>query len=313
MGSQVFAEQVLSSMNSIHEEKQEKFTEGFQSVRNDNNMSAEMKLQNQEYENKETKCLEASIKRVKPSAETQPYGAQDTTLPKTEVAGTREQRPTEIPAFEKEEKIADVTPKKDIMEMIEERFARTSNLKEEDHTNLINIPLPENEVKIVEEVPSMAVDEFPLKDVPGMNSKGVEKTALEDAQETVPSKDDTLWMIEQRRKATQDRIKAHLNGLDKNTEEQEKKESENVLANEERAPVERGSQEVPAAQSQLTTKPPTTDSKKAPGQPTDVTREKLSIANNLEQNEPDGIILAKHPKTEDTETHKTSCLQQKIW
>ena len=45
----------------------------------------------------------------------------------------------------------------------------------------------------------------------------------------------------------------------------------------------------------LFSKPPETDSKKAPGQPTDVTREKLSIANNLEQNEPEGIILANHP------------------
>merc|ERR1711962_1281788 len=125
-------------------------------------------------------------------AETQPCAAQNTTLPKMEVTGTREQRPTEIPAFEKEEKTVDVTPKKDIMEMIEERFARTSNLKGEDHTNLIKEPLPENKVKIVEEVPPMAVEEFPLKDVPGMNSKGVEKTALEVAQEEVPSKDDTL-------------------------------------------------------------------------------------------------------------------------
>merc|ERR1712038_49177 len=105
----------------------------------------------------------------------------------------------------------------------------------------------------------MAVEDVPLKvaeDVPVISRKGVEKAALYVAQEEVPSKDDTLRMIERRRKATQDRIKAHLNGLDKNTEEQEKKESENVSANEERAPDERGSEEVPVDKSRLTTNPP---------------------------------------------------------
>merc|ERR1711874_874902 len=114
--------------------------------------------------------------------------------------------------------------------MIEERFARTSKLKTQ--ANIMKEALPESKVKVAE-------------DVPVMSPKVVEKAPLEVAQEEVPSKDDTLRMIEQRRKATQDRIKAHLNGLDKNTEEQEKKDTENVLANEERAPDERGSEEVP--------------------------------------------------------------------
>merc|ERR1712192_206390 len=206
-----------------------------------------------ETQQKEEELVQTTVKHTELSLRDETVCLKDS-LPETEVAKKKLSAQEPTPG-RKEKKDAEVSTNKDTGPSMK----HTTSVSEDSKPIKLEIKLAqktpvtkelrpgikerkveevlENEDKIAKTEPSVkqgtsvSEESIPVEKENEVAEKKLAKSAKEQTPEKeenkvtqIPTKEDTLGMIEQRRKATQARIQAHLNGLDKTKVQPETKE-----------------------------------------------------------------------------------------